>query len=86
MVRVEIYSKPGCHLCDEAKAVLERVRRSAPFELIEINIENSPAHYETFKYEIPVIFIDGHKAFKYRVEEKALRRSLAARRSSSSDE
>ena len=78
MIQVEIYSKPGCHLCEEAKAVLERVRRSLPFDLREINIEESPAHHERFKEEIPVIFINGKKAFKFRVDEKALRRYLSA--------
>src|SRR5262249_6239833 len=78
MIRVEIYSKPGCHLCDEAKAVLERVRRSVPFDLTEINIEASPAHYEQFKEEIPVVFINGRKAFKFHVDEKALRRHLSS--------
>lgn len=80
MVRVEIYSKPGCHLCDEAKAVIARVRRSMLFDLVEINIEESPAHYDQFKEEIPVIFINGKKAFKFRVDEKAFRRYLVADR------
>ena len=76
MTRVQIYSKPGCHLCDEAKAVLERVRRSVPFDLEEINIEGSAEHFERYKEEIPVVFINGRKAFKYHVEEAALRRQL----------
>ncbi len=75
---VEIYSKPGCHLCDEAKAVLLAVQRRIPFDLIEIDIERDPALFERYRYDIPVVFVDGHKAFKYRLTEEALERRLRA--------
>ncbi len=77
MIHIDIYSKPGCHLCDEAKAVLQKVKKDIPFELREINIELSVEHRRAYQDEIPVIFIDGQKAFKYRVDEKELRRRLA---------
>jgi glutaredoxin len=77
MIHIDIYSKPGCHLCDEAKAVLQKVKKDIPFKLREINIELSAEHHQTYQEEIPVIFIDGKKAFKYRVDEKALRKRLA---------
>ena len=70
MIEVTIYSKPGCHLCDEAKAVLLKVQRAEPFILREINIEEDAAAWEAFKEEIPVIFIAGRKAFKYHVSER----------------
>ncbi|MBI3657781.1 MAG: glutaredoxin family protein [Acidobacteria bacterium] len=73
---MKIFSKPECHLCDEVKVVIDQVRSQIPFELIVINIEESPADYERFKEEIPVIFINGKKAFKFRVDEKAFRRYL----------
>ena len=75
--RVEIYTKRDCCLCDEAKAVLARVRTDLPFELSEIDIEGDPALMERFRTEIPVIFVGGRKAFKYRVDEQELRRRLA---------
>jgi glutaredoxin len=75
--RVELYTKRDCCLCDEAKQVLARVRAELPFELAEIDIEGDPALLERFRTEIPVVFIGGRKAFKYRVDERALRRRLA---------
>jgi len=77
MIRVEVYSKRGCCLCEDVKATLLNVRRDIPFELREIDIEASPALYEAYKERIPLVLIDGHPAFKYRVDEQALRRRLA---------
>jgi glutaredoxin len=77
MIRVDVYGKRDCCLCDEAKAVLLKVQREVPFELSEIDIERSPELYETYKERIPLVFINGHLAFKFRVEEEGLRRWLA---------
>ena len=68
-MQIDIYSRPDCHLCDEAKVVIERVRRRYPFELRVINIENDPALESAFGTEVPVVFINGNKAFKYHVDE-----------------
>ncbi len=68
-IKVEIYSRPGCHLCDDAKDVIERVRSRVPFELSIIDIETDPALEQLYGAEIPVILINGNKAFKYRVDE-----------------
>jgi glutaredoxin len=73
---VIIYSRPGCHLCDEAKAVIKRVAAQVPIILHEVNIDNDPDARARFNEEIPVIFIDGRKAFKYHIEESELRRRL----------
>ncbi|MHB8416735.1 MAG: redoxin domain-containing protein [Myxococcales bacterium] len=70
MIQVEVYSKKDCHLCDEAKAVLARVRERIPFELIEVDIEQDAKLFEQFKWDVPVVFVDGRKAFKHRVDEK----------------
>jgi glutaredoxin len=70
MIEVTIYSKPGCHLCDEAKAVLLKVQCEEPFVLREVNIEEEAEAWAAFKEEIPVIFVAGRKAFKYRVSER----------------
>ncbi len=77
MIRVDIYGKRECCLCDEAKATLLRVRREIPFDLHEIDIESRPDIYEAYKERIPVVRINGRLAFKYRVDEGALRRRLA---------
>lgn len=76
MICIEIYTKPGCHLCEEAKRVLLSVQKDLPFELHEINIENNAHYYETYKEEIPVVLIDGKKAFKFKVDEDQLRKRL----------
>ena len=77
MIRVDVYGKRDCCLCDEAKAVLLKVQREVPFELSEIDIERSPELYETYKERIPLILINGRPAYKFRVDEAALRRRLA---------
>ncbi len=76
MIEVTIYSKPDCHLCEEAKAVLHRAQRQVPFALREINIEEDAEAYAAYKEQIPVIFVAGKKAFKYRVSEDELLRRL----------
>jgi glutaredoxin len=75
MIEVVVYSKPGCCLCDEVKAKLEALQASHPFNLRVVNILEDPEAQQTFKEEIPVVFINGNKAFKYYLdEEKFLKR------------
>jgi glutaredoxin len=71
-IRIEIYSRPGCHLCDEAKEAIERVGRRVPFTLSVINIESDPELEKLYGEQIPVVFINGNKAFKYRIDEAEL--------------
>lgn len=80
MVRVEVYGKRECCLCDEVKATLQRVRREIPFDLYEIDIESTPELYEAYKERIPLVFVNGRLAFKFRVEEAALRWRLIRER------
>jgi glutaredoxin len=76
---VIIYSRPGCHLCDDAKVVINRVAARIPLAIREINIDDDPEACARFNDQIPVIFIDGRKAFKYHVEEAELLRRLKSR-------
>lgn len=76
-MRVELYGKANCCLCDEAKVVLDRVRQRIPFDLALVDIAADPALLARWGTEIPVVFIDGRKAFKYRVDEAELVRKLA---------
>jgi glutaredoxin len=71
-IQVDIYTRPGCHLCDEAKEVIDRVRKRYGFALRVINIENDPALETAYGTEIPVVRINGIKAFKYHVDESEL--------------
>jgi len=75
-MKVEIYSKADCSLCETAKAVLARVRTRVPFELVEVDITTDPALFERYRYDIPVVFVDGQKAFKHRLEEGAVEARL----------
>jgi glutaredoxin len=78
-LKVTIYSKKECHLCEEAHGVLEKVAARYPFEIEEVDIESDPDLYEKYKYEIPVVFLEGQKLFKFRVDEKQLIRALRSR-------
>ncbi len=75
-----LYSKPGCHLCDEMKHVLDRVRARTPFTLTVVDISLDPDLLARYGLEIPVLEIDGRKVAKYRIREKELEDTLARRR------
>ena len=78
--QVIIYSRPGCHLCDEAKQAIEAADCADEYTLAEINIESDPDLLRRYKYDIPVITIDGIEAFRHRLTSEAFRERL--RRSS----
>ena len=65
---VIVYSRPGCHLCDEAKAAIENSNCSDRYTLEEVNIESADELLRKYKYDIPVILIDGEEAFRHRVD------------------
>jgi glutaredoxin len=64
---VIIYSRPGCHLCDEAKAAITNAGCGDQFTLEEVNIESDEELLRKYKYDIPVIAIDGVERFIHRV-------------------
>ena len=74
--RVIVYSRPGCHLCDEAKAAIENSNCSELFTLEEVNIESDDALLNKYKYDIPVITIDGVEAFIHRVDPAEFRKRI----------
>ena len=77
MTTLTLYGKPDCHLCDEARAVLERVRAQRPFELIERDITQDDALLRAYFERIPVVAIDGEDAFELVVDERGLLDRLA---------
>ena len=77
MTRVVLYSRPECHLCDDARAMLERIRATTPFELHERDIEADDALLRRYLERIPVIEVDGEEAFELLVDETELHRHLA---------
>jgi len=79
VITLTLYSRPGCHLCDEMKAVIHRVAKSTPLQLEEIDISIDHKLEERYGLEIPVLMVEGKKAAKYRIGEEELRRVLAGR-------
>jgi len=79
LINLTIYSRPGCHLCEVMKAVVERVSQTVPVTLEEIDISHDPELEERYGLEIPVLMIEGTKVAKYRVSEEELKRMLMAR-------
>jgi hypothetical protein len=75
---LELYGRPECHLCDEMKAIVDEVRRDVPCTLAIIDITTDPVLEARYGDEVPVLLVDGRKAFKYRVDARALRRRLGA--------
>jgi glutaredoxin len=73
MIEVVLYSRPGCHLCDDARAVLERLRGELGFTLVERNIEDDDRLHRAYLERIPVVTIDGEEVFDFFVDEAELR-------------
>jgi glutaredoxin len=76
---VTIYTRKDCCLCEDAKRVLEAARERAGFDLEEVDIDTDAELRRIYNDEVPVIAINGSKAFKYRVTERELLKKLAAR-------
>jgi glutaredoxin len=77
MAVVTLYGKPGCHLCDDAREVVERVRARQPFELREVDVTLDPALNREYGERIPVLALDGQELFEFHVEEAVLLDRLA---------
>jgi glutaredoxin len=69
---VILYGRPGCHLCDDAREALLRIRLDRPFELREIDIESDAALHARYLERIPVIALDGEELFDHFVDEAQL--------------
>ncbi|HLY61919.1 MAG TPA: glutaredoxin family protein [Terriglobia bacterium] len=76
MIEVVVYSKPACCLCDEVKAQLARLCAIAQFDWREVNILEDAQAFDQFKEEIPVVFINGRKAFKFHLDENEFLRRV----------
>jgi len=82
-LKVQLYTKKECPLCVVAKEIILRVKKEIPFEFEEVDIESRDDIHEKFKEEIPVVFVNGERAFTYRVSDKKLRRILKRHQSTS---
>ena len=75
--QVVLYSRKGCHLCEIVKETLAKVARRSRFNLQEIDVDSDEDLRRRFSDEVPVVFIDGKKAFKYRMAERDFLRRLS---------
>ena len=80
MATVTLYSRPGCHLCDDARAELEAVRATHPFLLEERDIEADDATFKAYLERIPVVALDGRELYELFVDADDLRGRLTAAR------
>lgn len=80
MIRVTLYGRTDCHLCHEMRAVVEAVARETPLALEEVDVDSDPELVAAYGEEVPVLCVNGRKAFKYRVDRAALRARLARER------
>ena len=76
MPTVTLYGRAGCHLCDEARAALERLRARSRFVLEERDIEADDDLLRAYLERIPVIALDGEELYDYFVDERDLMRRL----------
>jgi glutaredoxin len=77
-----LYGKAGCHLCDDARVAVQRVRLDRSFELREIDVSLDPVLLRRYGERIPVLELEGEELFEYVVDEAALRERLDRVRSS----
>jgi glutaredoxin len=76
--QVIVYSRKGCHLCELVKESLTKLSRRGGFTWQEVDVDSDGELRRKFNDEVPVVFIDGHKAFKYRMDEREFLRKLAS--------
>jgi hypothetical protein len=81
VIALTLYSRPGCHLCDEMKLVVQRVAQAAsePVTIEVVDISTDATLETRYGLEIPVLLMDGRKVAKFRITEAELTRMLAAR-------
>ncbi len=79
MPTITLYGKPGCHLCDGARRVIEQVGAEREFEFEQVDITLDPGLHHRYGERIPVLALDGEELFEFHVDPRALRERLPAR-------
>ena len=74
---VVVYSRRGCHLCEIVKESLSKLHKRGGFDWREVDVDGDAELRRLYNDEVPVIFINGRKAFKYRMDEQEFLRKLA---------
>ena len=75
---VVVYSRKGCHLCEIVKESLVKLQKRGGYSWREIDVDSDAKIRRQYTDEVPVVFINGHKAFKYRMDEQEFLRKLSA--------
>jgi len=75
---VVVYSRKGCHLCEVVKESLSKLSRHGGFTWLEIDVDEDSELRRQYNDEVPVVLIDGRKAFKYHMDEREFLRKLAS--------
>jgi hypothetical protein len=75
-LRLELYTRPGCHLGNDLRAMCERLAGEIAFVLTEVNIEGDPVVQARYEREVPILFVEGRLVVRYRTSERELRRIL----------
>ena len=76
-----LYNRPGCHLCDEMKGEILLAGCSELYTMDEVNIENNPDLLARYRYEIPVLLIEGVEAFRHRLRAEDFKAKLSGKES-----
>ena len=79
LLKLTIYSRPGCHLCDDMKELVRKVARTIPLALEDVDIYGDDELEERYGLEIPVLFVEGERVASVRISEGALVRILTSR-------
>lgn len=74
--KITLYTRKECGLCEEMKEVVRQVAEEIPLDLEEVDVEGAAQLRERYGHEVPVLFIGGRKAFKYRVTVRELKGKL----------
>jgi len=80
MLKVEIFSKPDCHLCNVAKDIIFDISKEINLEIKVTDITSNNELFEKFKYDIPVIYINNKIAFKHKVDKDEFIRKIKSRK------
>lgn len=84
-LELTLYTRPGCHLCDEAKLQIAPLLAEFGARLREVNIDSDPRLRELYNFDVPVIFLADRKIAKHRIDPSAFRRQLLEARRRSVD-
>ena len=78
--QVTLYSKPGCHLCEEMKSEMARANCAEAYDLQEVNIESNPELFARYRFDFPVLLIDGVEMFRHQLSAGAFRERISRAR------